>query len=591
MENKKSKSENKNLTWSFKGMYSSPRDPRIEKDMKNYEALCDSFEKKYKKSVSKFSNPTFIFKALEDFRNILESRKPLFYISLYRAVNAKDDFAQGLEQTLSSRSTNSGNKILFFTNSISKLQNKDQAILLNNSKLSLYKKFLKKLFISGKYSLSDSEEKIINLLSSPAYDIWYEGGSKKRSLEKVKFGGKEIPLAEASGLIRTLPTEKRRSLYIEILKVFERNSDYAENELNAIYTFKKIDDELRGYKTPYESTLISHEVSNKTLNSLLESVKYGFKFSKDFYTLKKNLLGLDYLKYCDRAVSIGQVKRKFTWEESIEILRKSFGEMDNEFQMILDKMIEDGRIDVIPRVGKRGGAFCSHRVNEPTHVMLNHTNDFDSLSTFAHEIGHAIHSEFSKKQSSIYEYYSTAVAETASTFFERVVFDEILNHLDAEDKKIAIHNKIQDDVNTIFRQIAVFMFELDAHESVRRDGFVSKDVFAEKMNKYMSMYLGPSMKLENEDGLFFVDWPHLRYFFYVYSYAFGQIVSNALYEEYKKDKKYINSIKKFLSAGSSMSPEEIFKSIGVDTSKPDFFKKGIDSFAKDLKEFKKIYKK
>ena len=191
----------------------------------------------------------------------------------------------------------------------------------------------------------------------------------------------------------------------------------------------------------------------------------------------------------------------------------------------------------------------------------------------------------------MYEYYSMAVAETASTFFEKVVFDEVLKSLDVEDKKIALHNQLQGDVATIFRQVAGFLCELDFHESVRKDGFVSKDIFAEKMNKYMSMYIGPSMKFEKEDGFFFVDWSHLRYFFYVYSYAFGQIVSKALYEEYKKDNNYVKNIKKFLSAGSSMSPEEIFKSIGVDTSKPDFFKKGIDSFAKDLKEFKKMLKK
>lgn len=591
MENKTKKIGKQNLTWSFKGMYSSPRDPRIEKDMKNYEALCDSFEKKYKNKVDKFSNPDFLLKTLEDFRKIQESRKPFFYLHLYGSINSNDAFVQGLEQRLSSRGTNASNKIIFFTNALSKVSLIDQKNLITNKSLTRYAEFLRRLFISGKYKLSEPEEKIINLLSSPAYDLWCDGGFKMKTLEKVVYKGKEISLSEASNMLSNLPTIDRRNLYKEIVKSFERNSDYAENELNAIYTYKKISDELRGYEKPYDSTLISYDISQKTLDSLLKSVKDGFKYSKDFYKLKKDLLQLPILKYCDRAVPYGQIKRTFTWEESVKILRKSFGDVDKEFLAILDNMINEGRIDVLPRIGKDGGAFCSHRINEPTHILLNHVNSFKSLMTFAHEMGHAIHSEMSKKQFPLYEYYSTAVAETASTFFEKIVFNNVLELLDPEDKKIAIHNQIQGDVNTIFRQIACFMFEVDAHESVRREGFVSKDVFGEKMNKYMSMYIGPSMKLEKEDGLFFVDWPHIRYYFYVFSYSFGQIVSKALYEEYKKDKGYINKIKNFLSAGSSVSPELIFKSAGININNPDFFKKGIDSFAKDLKEFKKMLKK
>ncbi len=108
------------------------------------------------------------------------------------------------------------------------------------------------------------------------------------------------------------------------------------------------------------------------------------------------------------------------------------------------------------------------------------------------------------------------------------------------------------------------------------------------MNKHMSAYLGPIMKMKEIDGNFFVSWSHLRRFFYVYSYAFGQLISRALYAKYKEDKTYLAKIKTFLSAGGSDSPENIFKSIGVDVTKPDFWEKGLRSIRKDILRLEKL---
>jgi oligoendopeptidase F len=129
------------------------------------------------------------------------------------------------------------------------------------------------------------------------------------------------------------------------------------------------------------------------------------------------------------------------------------------------------------------------------------------------------------------------------------------------------------------------------HKHIREKGLVPKEQLALLMNNHMSSYLGRAVKLAPDDGYYFVGWGHIRRFFYVYSYVFGQIVSKALYAEYKKDKTYMEKIITFLSLGGSMSPEMIFKHIGIDVTKPDFFLAGLQSIKDDIKRLEELSSK
>ena len=212
------------------------------------------------------------------------------------------------------------------------------------------------------------------------------------------------------------------------------------------------------------------------------------------------------------------------------------------------------------------------------------------MTTLAHEMGHGIHAKYSKSQRPMYEDHTIAVAEVASTFFENLVFEEALKNISEKEKLVLLHDKIADDISTIFRQIACFNFENELHESIRKEGFLSKEKIAELMNKHMSAYLGPIFDLVPEDGYFFVNWSHIRNFFYVYSYAFGQLISDALYERYKKDKTKIKDVIQFLSAGGSDSPENIFKKIGINPNKK-FFEQGLQKISRNIDELERLWKK
>jgi oligoendopeptidase F len=365
-------------------------------------------------------------------------------------------------------------------------------------------------------------------------------------------------------------------------------SDFAEAEVNAVYIDKKINDELRGFKNPYDATLLSHETDEKMVKTLVDTVTKGFKISHRFYKLKAKLLKQNKLTYADRGAGIGKTDKKIPFEEGVEIVSKAFEAMDHDFKDVFHDMLSNGQIDVYPKKGKTGGAYCSANIDTPTLVLLNNVPEMRSVMTLAHEMGHAIHFEYSKDQKPMYQGLSTAVAEVASTFFEQVVFNDLFKTLSKKDQIIALHNKINDEISTIFRQIACFNFENELHKEVRAKGFLSKEEIGKILNKHMKAYFGPVMEMTEEDGYFFVTWSHIRNFFYVYSYSFGCLVSKALYSKYQKDPSYLHKIKTFLSAGCSKSPRDIFGDIDIDVSDPKFWTEGLKVIEDDIKKLEKL---
>ncbi|MES2436967.1 MAG: M3 family oligoendopeptidase [Patescibacteria group bacterium] len=578
-------------TWNLDLLYTSGKDPQIEKDLLGYEKLCATFEKKYKKDVSYLDNPESLLKALKDYEKFYEdatASKAYAYFNYRKDLNSTDQEAEAESNKISQRLAKSSNKTLFFEIELGKISKDRQKAILTNPEFSKYKYFLERIFITAKYNLTEAEEKIMNLKSLPARGMWVDSQEKLLNQQSVTYKGQQIALPGAQNMLTELPTKERRMLADKVNEVLKSISHFAEAELNAILTDKKINDELRGLANPYSATIIGYQNDEKAIINFVQTVTQYFSISHRFYKVKAKLLKEEKLEYADRAAKVGTLKLKLSFEESLEILRKAFGKVNPEYVTILNRYVEQGQIDVFPRVGKRGGAYCSSNVGLPTFVMLNHVDNLKSLKTFAHEMGHAIHAEYSKTQPALYQGHTISVAEVASTLFENFVFEEVFETLTAKEKIIALHDTINDSISTIFRQIGGFNFELDLHTTLREKGALSKEEIAELHNKNMKAYLGPQFEMKENDGYFFVNWPHIRYFFYVYSYAYGELISRALYENYKKDPAYIKKIEEFLKAGGSKSPEKIFKDIGIDTSKPQFFIDGLKSIEEDIKKLEEL---
>ena len=579
-------------TWNLKLFYKSHTDPQIEKDVRAFEVAFDDFAKKYK-DIDFTKDENLLFKALADYEKLSgnsSGARAIMYFYYAKDLNASDVKAEGEIAKISDRLSKASNKVIFFELKLGKIPEAKQKALLSSKKLSHFAYFLETIFKRARYNLTEAEEKILSLKSLPAHELWISGMDKLLSKQTVVWKKKELPISQAMSMIATLPTKDRRMLHSMVMQKLASISDFAEAEINAIYTDKKISDELRGRKNPYDATLLSHETDEAMVKALIDAVTKGFKISARFYKLKAKLLKLDKLSYADRNTGIGKTTKKIEFEEGLKIVGDAFDKIDPKFKAILDDYLKNGQIDVYPRKGKTGGAYCSSNTDVPTFVLLNNTPEMKSVMTLAHEMGHAIHSEYSKTQSPLYDGYSTAVAEVASTFFEQVVFDDVFKTLSKKEQIVALHDRINDEVQTIFRQIACFNFENELHKRIRAEGAVPKEEIAELMNSHMKSYLGPVAELNDEDGYFFVAWSHIRRFFYVYSYAFGCLVSKALYRKYKEDPSYLEKIQAFLSAGGSKSPKDIFRDISIDTSDPAFWQEGLAQIEEDIKELETLTK-
>jgi oligoendopeptidase F len=208
--------------------------------------------------------------------------------------------------------------------------------------------------------------------------------------------------------------------------------------------------------------------------------------------------------------------------------------------------------------------------------------------TYAHEMGHAIHAERSKLLTPMYQGHSTAVAETASTLFENLVFDANLKTLNRTERMRALHDKIQDDIMAIHRQVAFFEFEHEMHQTIRTEGAMTEHELASLMQRHLASYLGKAVEVTKDDGYSYVYVSHFRRFFYVYTYAYGNLVSNAIAARLRNDVNYKKEIDMFLTAGCSKSPEDIFKTIGIDVTKPEFFEEGLKKLDERIDELESL---
>ena len=579
-------------SWNLKLLYKSDSDPKIEKDLRDIERLCTAFEKKYKnKPFTK--TPKTLLKALNDSERMSEAtslKSPSWYFHLKTDLDSTDSKSFAVSTKYGQRLTEADNKIKFFGLEIAKIPSSKQKSFLNYPGLKPYHYLLVQIFANAKYNLSEKEEQLEDLLAQPGYGMWIDVQEKLLSQQIIKHKGKEIPIAKAVAGLSDMPKKDRREVHNKIKDILKSISHLAEGELNAVYNFKKIMDKRRGYEKSYSATILGYENSEKAIENFVSLVSKHFQISHRFYKLHAKLLGEKKITLADRGVKIGKIKTKFDFPKTVAMLQATLANVDTEYLETLNTFLEKGQLDVYPKKGKTGGAYCASTGKLPTFVLLNHVDDIRSLETLAHEMGHAIHSELSKSQPPRYQGHSTATAEVASTFFEQLISEEIEKHLSEKERIIMLHNRILGDVTTIFRQIACFNFELELHEKIRKDGQVSKADIAGMMSKHLKSYLGDAVEVGDDDGYFFVYWSHIRHFFYVYTYAYGQLISRALYEKWKKDPTYAKKIKQFLSAGRSMKPEDIFKSIGIDTSKNDFFEAGLRGVEQDIAKLERLSK-
>ena len=346
--------------WDFSDVYKSPNDPRLEQDVVDIEKAYASFAKKYAKNDSYLSDEKKLAQSIEDYTKLFLIReKPQGYLFNMQSIDTQNKLVSEKIAQLEPRITKAVNLVLFYTIKLGKVTKDVQKRFLTSDVLKKYRYFIQLVFKNAEYDLTEAEEKILNLKSRTGYELWVEGSSKLKSNLTVTFEGKEIPLSEAFGKIRSLPTKKRRELHNLAVAKLKENSYFAECELNAIFTDKKINDELCGFKQPYSATVLRYQNDEKSVENLVKTITSNFAISQSFYKLKARLLNLPSLEYADRAVGVGESSKKVSIDDAIEIVDTALSKADASFSEIFRTMLKKGRIDMFPKKGKVGGAYCS----------------------------------------------------------------------------------------------------------------------------------------------------------------------------------------------------------------------------------------
>lgn len=510
-------------------------------------------------------------------------------------------------------STELANKAQFFSLAIGKIDTEDQTRLLADASLAEYRHFLSRIFESAKYQLSEEVEQVLNLKSTTAYERWVQLLSERLDQESrtvfTEDGDVERPFNDLFGLLQSTNEAVRDSAAAAITDVLQQYAPIAEAELNAVLQDKKVNDDLRGFDRPDAARHLSDDVSSEVVDAMMVAVQEYNSLAHELYQLKAELLGKDTLKYHERNVPfdfgsassprdaqgkpIESEEKPYSYENSAKLVSSVLYDIDPEFGSIYDRFNENGQIDVAPRVGKSGGAFCVYWNTElPTYVLLNHTETLNDVLTLAHEMGHAINNEMMRKeQRELYFDTSMATAEVASTFMEDFVLERLLADADDELRLSLAMKRLDDDISTIHRQVACYQFERSLHEALRAESYLSRERIGELFTNAMIAYMGPAVEQPDWATDWWIYWSHIRRYFYVYSYASGLLISKSMQAMVREDKGNIELVKQFLSAGASKSPQALFADMGIDITDTAFWRKGLDAVREHLEETRELAKR
>jgi len=591
----------KETEWNLSELFSSDNDPNIEKERKQVEQACLNFSKKWK-SKDYLKDPKILLEALNEYEELHRKYgtdgKEEYYFYLRSKQDQTDPKIKAKYNNIKESSTKMSNELQFFSLRLAKIPEKTQKIFLQDKELKKYHHYLKRLFDEAKHLLTEDQEKIMNLKSETSYAQWVRMTSSflsKEECEVLSEDGKKSkePFPKLLSLISSQKKEVRDKAAEAVNHVLKKHSDVAEAELNAILQNKKINDELRKIPRPDYTRHLADDIETEVVDAMTDAVSSRFDIAKRYYQLMAKLLNLPHLEYHERLVPYGNMDKHSSYEDSVQLVHKVINNLDNKFGEIFKKFVTNGQIDVYPRKGKKEGAFCiQYLLTQPTYIMLNHTDKLRDVLTIAHETGHGINNELVKeKQHSLYNDTPLSTAEVASTFMEDFVLQEIMKEADDELKLSILMKRLNDDVSTISRQVACYLFEKELHKEFREKKYLSKEEIGKIFQKNMISYMGPAVEQSPGSENWWVYWQHIREFFYVYSYASGLLISKAMQSAVKKDPKFIEKVKEFLAAGTSESPKETFKKMNIDITKKEFWLNGLDEIDQLLKETEELAKK
>lgn len=515
------------------------------------------------------------------------------FASLWFSEDTQDQQAQTFQSKIDQLSAELQNRTLFFSLWWKALDDENAARLLRNA--GEFEYYLRQIRNFKPYTLTEPEEKIINIkdvTGANALQTLYSSITD-RYVFKVEVDGEERELTRG-GLMRLVYSpdpDLRARAYQELYRVYGQDGPILGQMYQALARdFHNENIDLRKFGSPIAVRNLSNDIPDEVVDTLLDVAEKNAGIFQRFFKLKAKLMGVDKLRRYDIYAPVTSSDKEYDYDYAVNLTLEAFAEFEPQVEKLARRVFDQSHMDSEVRQGKRGGAFCSSGDPDLTPwVLVNYNGSARDVSTIAHELGHAIHAMLAEHHNVFNMHSSLPLAETASTFAEMLLVDRLLDEeKDESVRRDILFAQVDDAYATIMRQIFFALFERQAHQKVQ-DGASVDDLNAAYMHNLETQF-GDSLEIGEEFQWEWVSIPHIYYYpFYVYAYAFGQLLVFALYQQYKAEgdafkPRYLE----LLSSGGSMAPEEILKKAGVDMRDPAFWQGGFDVLSGMIDELEKM---
>jgi len=575
--------------WDLTDLYAAPDAPEVARDLDWLKAECRAFAADYEGKLAGLDAAGLLRcvernEAIERVAGRLMSFAGLrYYQDTTDAERAK--FLSDVQEKITDDTT----PLVFFTLEINRLpEDHLDALFAENAALARYKPVFDRIRKMKPYQLSDELEKFL-------HDTGVVGDAWERLFDETIAGltfevdGETLGLEATLNLLTDRDRAKREAGARALARVFGANIRLFARVHNTQAKEKEVIDRWRGMPTPQTGRHLANDVEPEVVEALRDAVVAAYpRLSHRYYELKRKWMGLDKLQVWDRNAPLPmQADRTVPWTEARETVLRAYEGFSPELATLAEPFFDKGWIDAGVTPGKAPGAFAHPTVTDAhPYILLNYLGKPRDVMTLAHELGHGVHQRLAAGQGEMLSRTPLTLAETASVFGEMLTFRRMLaNAADANEKRVLLAGKVEDMLNTVVRQIAFYDFECKLH-AARRGGELTPDDINALWMSVQGESLGPAFEFMEGYETFWAYIPHFVHSpFYVYAYAFGDGLVNALYAAYEEapegfEAKYFD----MLRAGGSKHHSALLAPFGLDASDPAFWDKGLSMIERFIDE-------
>lgn len=572
--------------WSLDELYHSFNDEKFLKDIDDVKSILENM-KKY--SLLECSEE-FLKEYVDQENRLNDLLEKLFsYVNLTMSVDTQNQealkFSSVLENLMASfADTLTRNQKWIAKFDLNKIKDKEHYFVLNEIKEQC------------QYLLDEQSETVIANMKTTGSSAWLKYKDQLISSMVVTIDNQDYPLTEVLNMAYSKDKDVRKKAYEAEIEAYRKVELGVASALNAIKGEAITIVKLRGYDSVLQRTLIDSRMSQKTLDVLLKTMKKALPMFEKYYQLKAKYLGYSNgLPWYEIYAPMSDINTEYPYEKGCEFVVKQFSSFSQNLGNYAKKAIDNHWIDVYPRTGKVGGAFCNnlHCIKE-SRFLLNYGNEFGDVITMAHELGHGFHGYCLENQTALNAQYPMPIAETASTFCETIVKKAALKEASPQEQLMILENEICDCAQVIVDIYSRFLFESRVIEK-REKGPLSVDEIKDIMITAQKEAYGHGLDHQYLHPYMWTWKPHyyeVDYAFYNFPYAFGLLLAKGLYGLYQKEgSSFAETYEQFLSLTGKMSLEDVGKSVDIDLQVEAFWQNSIDMIQEDIELFEKLLKK